>query len=227
VRERQTMLSGTELKELSASLTLPRSYFVKLYQKLTHEEKDPDDTDPNFRRIIEEQLRNAVAVAKNAIGAKSEDQIRVDWFDDTINMHPEAIALASPGLAGGTLGGILQYAKQGILAIVALGTLGMMMMMVKRAVPATEGGDVDPSVFFGGAAGGAGGKRRKSEIGTLHTGDDDIFGEANEGEAVLTGIELNDDDVQSRKMVDEVSTMVKENPENAAALVKRWMTKGK
>jgi flagellar biosynthesis/type III secretory pathway M-ring protein FliF/YscJ len=28
-------------------------------------------------------------------------------------------------------------------------------------------------------------------------------------------------------MVDEVSTMIKENPENAAALVKRWMTKGK
>jgi flagellar biosynthesis/type III secretory pathway M-ring protein FliF/YscJ len=99
--------------------------------------------------------------------------------------------------------------------------------MVKQAVPASEGTDLDPGVFFSGAAGsGGGGKRRKGEVGQLDSGDD-VFGEANEGEAVLTGIELNDEDVQSRKMVDEVSTMVKENPENAAALVKRWMTKGK
>ncbi len=56
---------------------------------------------------------------------------------------------------------------------------------------------------------------------------DDVFGEANQGDAVLTGIELDDETLQSRKMVDEVTTMVRENPENAAALVKRWMAKSK
>jgi len=54
---------------------------------------------------------------------------------------------------------------------------------------------------------------------------EDVYGEANESDAVLTGIELDDETLQSRKMVDEVSTMIKENPENAASLVKRWMTK--
>ena len=56
---------------------------------------------------------------------------------------------------------------------------------------------------------------------------EDVFGEAGEGEAVLTGIELDDATLQSRKMVDEVSKMIKDNPENSAALVKRWMSKGK
>ena len=41
------------------------------------------------------------------------------------------------------------------------------------------------------------------------------------------GIELDDETLKSRKMVDEVSTMIKDNPENAASLVKRWLTKGK
>lgn len=223
VREHQTLPSGTELKEFSASLTLPRSFFVKVYQRTTGQ-KDVDPRDDELGPTIEAYLKRVHTQAKAAIGAKVDEQIRVDWFDDTIIMRPEAIALASSGLGAGTMGSIMQYAKQGILAIVALGTLGMMMMMVKRAVPAAEGGEIDPGVFFGG--GGGSGKKRKSEIGQLNTGDD-VFGEANEGEAVLTGIELNDDDVQSRKMVDEVSTMVKENPENAAALVKRWMTKGK
>jgi flagellar M-ring protein FliF len=95
----------------------------------------------------------------------------------------------------------------------------MMVMMVRKAVPATGGADTDPSVFFGAG-------RKKGDVGQMDTGDD-VYGEAGAGEAVLTGIELDDDTLQSRKMVDEVSIMIKENPENAAALVKRWLSKGK
>jgi len=100
--------------------------------------------------------------------------------------------------------------RRAIVLVIAASVLTMMIRMVKQAVPTSDGADLDPGVFFSGASGGgAGGKRRKAEVGQLDSGDD-VFGEANEGEAVLTGIELNDDDVQSRKMVDEVSTMVKD-----------------
>ncbi len=73
---------------------------------------------------------------------------------------------------------------------------------------------------------GGKGKRKVADPESLDSGED-VFGEANSGEAVLTGIELDDETLQSRKMVDEVSMMIKENPENAAALVKRWMSKNK
>ena len=112
-------------------------------------------------------------------------------------------------------------------ALVALAT---MLMMVRRAAPNTAGSDADPSVFLGdyrgkkNKSGKAG--RRSNDPNALDI-DDEILGVANQSEAVLTGIELDDVTLQSRKMVDEVSIMVKENPENAAALVKRWLAKGK
>ena len=105
----------------------------------------------------------------------------------------------------------------------------MMLMMVRRATPRHCGG------FRGGyrriyEPGDWGGRRGKggkgySDQDALDVGDD-VIGEAGQGEAVLTGIELDDETLQSRKMVDEVSIMIKENPENAATLVKKWM-KGK
>jgi flagellar M-ring protein FliF len=229
---------GTEIKDLTASISYPRSYFVAIFRRMAHDPKiDPEDNTPlpnqaaganvTFQTIVKEEIDKLKARAKSTIGAKRDDQVQVDWFDDTIALRPQEVVVAKT-FGAGTVGGYLaQHAKQAVLAVLALGVLGFMLMMVRRAVPGAAGAEVDASVFFGGAAGGGGGKgKRKGDAGHMDV-TEDVFGEAGEGEAVLTGIELDDDTLQSRKMVDEVSNMIKENPENAAALVKRWMTKGK
>lgn len=215
---------GSEIKELSASISLPRSYFVNLFRRIS---KDPkaDPEDEKLKPIIDDQLKFAAARAKNTIGAKTDDQIRVDWFDDTLAPATPDIAVAGVGFSGNAAGFVSQYAKQVILAAFALGVVGMMLMMVKKAVP-NGGAEVDASVFFSNAAGGAAAGRKRGGQGQMDTGDD-VYGEANQGEAVLTGIELDDDTLASRKIVDEVSAMIKDNPENAATLVKRWISKGK
>jgi flagellar biosynthesis/type III secretory pathway M-ring protein FliF/YscJ len=212
---------GTELKSLTASISIPRSYFLAAYRRINHDPKvDPDDKKLQ-EEVIDAEVKRWQISAKDAIGA---DHINVDWFDDTIIVAP--VTPVAAGLGATSITGLMsQYAKQGALAMVALLALGMMLMMVRRAVPSTAGSDVDPGVFFGGNGNGkAGARKRKSDAGQMDVSDD-VFGEANAGEAVLTGIELDDETLQSRKMVDEVSTMIKENPENAASLVKRWMTK--
>ncbi|MCL2647872.1 MAG: hypothetical protein FWD61_12805 [Phycisphaerales bacterium] len=211
--------AGTEWKDTTASISLPRSYFVDLYRRMKHDTTaDPEESDKDFALIMDKQIQMAKARAANAIGVSEESKILVDWFDDTITLRPTGPLTPPTAINMTTM--ISQYAKQGVLALVALGALGMMLMMVRRAVPADADADVNPSVFFGGAANG----RRKGEPGQLDV-TEDVIGEANEGDAVLTGIELDDETLQSRKLVDEVSTMIKENPENAASLVKRWLAK--
>ena len=175
---------------------------------------------------IDKQLKLAKTRAKNTIGAKSDDQISVDWFDDTIALHQVEVAQAGL-VSGSVVPALKQNAKLLGLGAFAVAMLGLMFNMIRKAAPSTAGGEVDPGLFFGGGGSGAGkGKRKPGDPDSFDTADD-VFGEANEGEAVLTGIELDDETIQSRKMVDEVSTMIKENPENAASLVKRWMAKGK
>jgi flagellar biosynthesis/type III secretory pathway M-ring protein FliF/YscJ len=222
--------AGVETKDLTASISLPRSYFMSVYRnKLKDtkaEPKDQAEEDKFQTDVIGPELKKALALAKNVIGAKSDEQVKVDWYDDSIIARLPDLAAASTTFASGTMPLISQYAKQGVLALVALGALGMMLRMVRRAVPAGAD-DVDTGVFFAGASGG--GRKHKKKAGNVEQLDtaEDVFGEANQGEAVLTGIELDDATLASRKMVDEVSTMIKENPENAAALVKRWMARNK
>jgi flagellar biosynthesis/type III secretory pathway M-ring protein FliF/YscJ len=202
---------------------------VAIFRRVQKDAKaEPDDA--SLTPLITDGLKRAHKIAMNTIGISVDDKIRVDWFDDTVVMRAEADAGEKGGVVASTFASIAQYAKQGVLGIVAVGALFMMLMMVRKAVPAAAGAgaDADPSIFFGGGSGGGGGKRRggKGEPDQLDNSED-VFGEAGEGEAVLTGIELDDETLASRKMVDEVSTMVKENPENAATLIKKWIAKGK
>jgi flagellar biosynthesis/type III secretory pathway M-ring protein FliF/YscJ len=56
-------------------------------------------------------------------------------------------------------------------------------------------------------------------------GGEDIAGEAVEGNPMLDGMELDEDAIKAQQMVEQVSTMVKENPDAAANLVKRWLNR--
>jgi flagellar biosynthesis/type III secretory pathway M-ring protein FliF/YscJ len=222
--EQKFVPAGVEIKDLTASISLPRSYFLSVYRnRLKDPKAEPADENKFQADIIDPELKRALALAKPVIGAKSDDQIKVDWYDDAILARLPESAAASATFATGTIPLITQYAKQGVLALVALGALGMMLRMVRRAVP-VGADDVDTGVFFAG--GGQAGKKKSGKVEQLDAAED-VFGEANQGEAVLTGIELDDATLASRKMVDEVSTMIRENPENAAALVKRWMARTK
>ncbi len=52
-----------------------------------------------------------------------------------------------------------------------------------------------------------------------------VAGEAAEGGTMLDGMELDEEAVRSQQMLEQVSTMVKENPDAAATLVKRWLNR--
>ena len=52
-----------------------------------------------------------------------------------------------------------------------------------------------------------------------------IAGEVSEGGQTLDGMELDEDAVKAQQMVEQVSTMGKENPEGAAQMVKRWLNR--
>jgi len=52
-----------------------------------------------------------------------------------------------------------------------------------------------------------------------------LAGEATSGGAHLDGMELNEDAIKAQQMVEQVSTLVRENPDAAASLVKRWLNR--
>ncbi len=101
-------------------------------------------------------------------------------------------------------GGLMKQLALGALALVAL---GMMLMLVKKgSAPITlptaqELVGVPPA---------------------METGSD-LVGEADETQTAMLGIELGDDQLKSKKMLEQVAEMVKKNPGDAAGLMNRWI----
>ncbi len=53
--------------------------------------------------------------------------------------------------------------------------------------------------------------------------EDDVIGEAEEMDTALTGVELDDNQIRSRKLAEQVKDLVKSNPNEASTLVQRWV----
>lgn len=123
------------------------------------------------------------------------------------------LTLGTPNAGGGGGGVMSQFMSpemlkpifMGLLAVVAL---GMMMMLVRKSsrpqkLPTAEEIVGLPPVM---------------EM------KDTVVGEADESQQAMVGIELGDNEMKVKKMVEQVQEMVKKNPTDAIGLIKRWMT---
>lgn len=112
--------------------------------------------------------------------------------------------------SGGTMNMVLGsgMVKNLVLGVLAVGAIGAMLMLVRKAGKPMELPTADSVVGLPPALG---------------VGDADLVGEADESETAMEGIELKDDDIKSKKLIEQVAEMVKKNPADAATLMNRWV----
>ena len=51
----------------------------------------------------------------------------------------------------------------------------------------------------------------------------DVVGEADEAAPALVGVELDDEDLRRRQMLDQLNQLIKKEPAEVAQLLRRWM----
>jgi len=56
-------------------------------------------------------------------------------------------------------------------------------------------------------------------------GREALAGEVTEGNPLLDAMELDEEAVKTQQMLDQVSTLVAQNPDAAASIVKRWLNR--
>ncbi len=122
---------------------------------------------------------------------------------------PAGLGDSNSGMVGTlsrTLGnGLIKQAALAALAVVAL---GMMFVMVRKAGRGQPLPTADELVGIPPALGS----------------DSDLVGEADESDTAMTGIEVDTNALKTGKMLDEVSDLVKTNPQAAAAVFNRWLS---
>ena len=204
-----------ETTVVSASVRVPRSYFVNVLRGPDPSAKEPDEKKLND--FIQAELASVRAAVRSCTGIKSDEQLSVDAYYD--------LPLAVPGLvkpqlasAGGLPFGLGAYAKQLALGGLALVSLFLVSMMVRKASP------VAPVVAVASVASASASPIAAGPA--LVDSAEPVAGEASGGDPMMAGMELDEESVRTRQMIDQVSTLVQENPDAAATLVKRWLNRG-
>ena len=213
--------TGGEARPTGCTLSLPMSYVVADWQART---ETTDSPAPEVLREYDQQLRTSLAgVARRALGL-GEDAVTVMTYADAtagstrdVGFADPAAASAATSLVGGLVG---EYGKTALALALAAAALAIVGGAMRKTTVAGEGNG------FAGAFGGdlltAGGDGDVTLVG----GDDAVAGEAGAADPLLVGQEVAEDHLRAGQMVEQVQSLVKENPDAAAALVKRWLAAG-
>ncbi len=161
---------------------------------------------PHLRALMRQGNMNASPeqLAKIAEDSLSVSLIPLDTLPSVAG-GAQAAGLTL-GVGGGSLGlggGIVEKVVVGALALVAM---GMMLVMVRKASKKTELPSAEELVGL---------------PPTLET-QTDLIGEANEDETAMAGIEVGEQQLQSQKVLEQVTEMVQKDPAAAARLINRW-----
>ncbi|TVQ31252.1 MAG: hypothetical protein EA376_10300 [Phycisphaeraceae bacterium] len=202
---------------ISATVTAPRSYFVRVWRLISGAADDVEPTEDDLAPIVEaERLRieqSILPIVETGVDAAVAGAVVVSIAPDFIQAPIQAGfgsgGFFGPTASGGT--GILATGwikTLGLSALAAL-SLGMMALALRKATRPQE--LPTPEELVGVPP-------------SLSARDPDMVGEADEAEAALAGVEMSDDEIQLRKKVEQVAKLVKEKPAEAASLLDRWIS---
>jgi len=202
--------------KLSATISVPRSHVLREYEMAQGEDAEAPDAaalDQFFAGVrdrLESDAMTLLAI-QTAEGEDVPGSVAVSMIPDPT---PVGAAQAGGGLGGGLGlgggGGILAsgWIKTAVLGGLAAASLGLMAMALKKAGRRPDLPSAEELVGMPPAL----------------DQDGDVLGEAEEAQAALSGIELSDEDMERKQMLDQVARFVKDSPEDAASLFQRWMS---
>lgn len=197
--------AGNMIRKINVSVVVPRSYYVRIFKAQNPEGETPSDDD--LEPIIEKEEAKIAEIVQPQIVSSDDEmqpgQISVEMVYDQAYLEP-----AVAGVSGG-LGSVVSTdtAKTGILAGLAVMSLGMFFYMVRRAT-------------------------RKEEMPTIEElagvpptlpAEDDLMGEVEEMDDTLAGVELDEDELRARQIADQISDLIRANPEEAGGLLTKWV----
>ncbi|MBY0113911.1 MAG: hypothetical protein K2Y21_13925 [Phycisphaerales bacterium] len=181
------------------------------------------DIKPRIIDSVLPHVKAMVAAANPGVGAEELNKLLLTQV--SVSMIPLDLALASTGggglLTGGNGGGggggsgaslplglSVGLIENILLGGMALLAMGMMTLMVKKTARKAELPTAEEIVGLPPA---------------LET-KSDLIGEADESDAPMMGIEVDDAEVRTGKMLEQVNDFVKGSPDGAAKLLNRWIT---
>ncbi|MFQ6049226.1 MAG: hypothetical protein ACE5K7_07670, partial [Phycisphaerae bacterium] len=204
------------IKRLTASVSVPRSYLVGIYQQQPgNEGKEPSDKELLAGMYLEGIRKQVMPLVR----ATDPSQVQVSMYYDS----GVGAAVAEVASAGTDLLGLARsYARQLGLGALAVVSLFMLLLLARRAPAGELAGEAGLQPSLAGVGGGPAGQAQRLNILTAETPP---VGDVPPRSGVLIGRELDETTVRTREMIEQLAQMVREDPAGAAGLVRRWLDK--
>ncbi len=203
VQRVQQVLAGQNTQRINVTINVPRRYFLSLFMAGKPAET-PTPDDAALAAVVAPQLAQIKAQVEPLIDAQETGVVIAHMVPDAEQLLGAAQASAGSGLFV-MLGG--DYARPALLGGLAVVSLGLMLLMVRRA-------STQPHLPTAEELAG---------LPPTLPGEDDLVGEAEESDLGMAGVELGEEEIRSRKIAEQISELVKANPAEAANLIKKWV----
>ncbi len=204
VTHEQVVDPGGVPTRVNATVNVPRSYFVSLYMQGRDEGAEQPD-DAALQAVYTEHLDRIKKQVEPLLMARNEGRVVVDVYPDGEGAIGEAAVAAAGAGAGGLLSGnLIRPVGLSLMALVSLAAMFMMIRKASQPAPEPESNEL-------------------AGMPPMLGGDDfDMAGEAGELDAALPGMEVDDDQIANRKVSEQVAEMIKNNPDEAANVLRQW-----
>ena len=206
-------LIGLE-EDRTCTVSIPREYFETVAQRELG--KKPDES--ALKTIIDRDLpsyKQNVMGAFGIIGPEAENQVVVNTFwggGVAAEKQDAAPDTAQATQAAGSIAGMTRtYGKHIAVSALALFSLMMVLMMVKKASGPVDLTEDEAQVIMG-----------KIPASALSIEESNLP-EGEEAKGVLAGMEMEEEEVRTQQIMDQIKEMVKDQPEVAATLVGKWI----
>ncbi len=214
-KQENTKYAGQGTKQISVTVNVPESYFVGLAKQARDPaQKEAEITRAEIEKKRDEYLPQIEAQVKPLIAAESEGVVAVSMIPD-LRMVMGPGGTSSPDGGTGAVGIFSSLSDYGSvikpvgLTLLAVASLGLMFGMVKKATQQTP----MPSI------------QELAGIPPSLSVEEDLVGEADATDATMAGVELNEEEIRTRRIAEQIGEMVKSNPTEAAGLFNRWIRK--
>lgn len=230
-----------DVKLVTAAISLSSSYLTSVFARTNPTGGTPTDSD--LEAVFTREQRRLMPQVARLVIPQAPDNVALTWHYDTPAAAPTDTQKASG--FGAPLELASRYGPQAAVALLALTALGMMLRLARRpsqvealglelglppeAVQAAQQAAADMGTYSprGGRGGGGGGSvggrgGAAEEVGLADEMSVEVE-QAAATEGMLVAHEVDSGTVQTRKMLDQVADMVKDDPETVASLVEQWI----
>ncbi len=204
-------------KRVSAAIGIPRSFLAGIFRARFPDGDPPADDDADFIKIRDEQMTRVKTSVESIVQAVNPDDVQVDIYPDMDwtasgggwSTTPGGATMATAGDGFDSMQMLTTYGPQAGLALLALMSMVMMMRIAKSAVPPPSPTEVEEDEYVGG------------EEPMLTVGSFPV-GQASASGSMLTGQEVDGEDLRYQELGTEVSALIRDDPDGAAQLIQRW-----